>query len=218
MQTADFCLCLRYYSVKFFRSIAMLTLQILFKQYANLRKLSLSAAGRRRKHLRLSYWCVDGTRRVRGKKRRRHFDDAEMQFVARQEVVAPCALPVSTSRYLQRLRSIVPSRGDKLPRCAAIAAIPPTCEGGKKTTETGTKKCVTNLSAIDIDRRRLESNHACDVLRKDVRERGRYLIDVALRFIITLALHVSCAINIALSMRSFSWAAGSTERFGKRGY
>lgn len=51
-----------------------------------------------------------------------------MQFVARQEVVAPCALPVSTSRYLQRLRSIVLSRGDKLPRCAAIAAIPPTCE------------------------------------------------------------------------------------------
>lgn len=43
---------------------------------------------------------------ARGKKRRRRFDDdAEMQFVARQEVVAPCALPVSTSRYLQRLRS-----------------------------------------------------------------------------------------------------------------
>lgn len=73
-----------------------------------------------------------------------------MQFVARQEVVAPRALPVSTSRYLQRLRSIVLSRGDKLPRCAAIAAIPPTCE--KKMTETGAKKCVTNLSAIDIDR------------------------------------------------------------------
>lgn len=37
------------------------------------------------------------------RKRGDGFDDAEMQFVARQEVIAPRALPVSTSRYLQRL-------------------------------------------------------------------------------------------------------------------
>lgn len=60
-----------------------------------------------------------------------------MQFVARQEVVAPGALPVSTSRYLQRLRSIVLSRGDKLPRCAAIAAIPPTWERKKSDRNEG---------------------------------------------------------------------------------
>lgn len=74
-----------------------------------------------------------------------------------------------------------------------------------RVTETRAKKCVTNPSAIDIDRtNRLKSNHAYDVLKKDVRERGHYLIDVALRFIIKYASHVSHAINIVQFIRFFT--------------
>jgi len=121
--------------------------------------------------------------------------DAKMQFVARQEVVAPRALPVSTSRYLRRVRSIVPSRDDKLPRRAATATIPPTC-GKERESESergGGEGCggVRDKSIRDRYRSPVGAKSERGVRGRfegrRVRERGHYLIDAALRFIIKRA-------------------------------
>jgi len=118
-----------------------------------------------------------------------------MQFVARREVVAPRALPVSTSRYLRRVRSIVPSRDDKLRWRAATATIPPTCGRERESEEeTGTREegCGEVRDKSIRDRYRSPASKVGTGIRgrfegRRVRERGHYLIDAALRFIIKRA-------------------------------
>lgn len=132
-----------------------------------------------------------------GEKKRRRFDDAEMQFVARQEVVAPCALPVSTSRYLRRLGSIVLLRDDKLPVVRRDNSSYLREERTRRrkrereTTEMRAKKCVTNLSAIDIDRPPLKvKSRLLMFWRETCVNGGHYLIDVAV-YNFKHTLHVS---------------------------
>lgn len=105
-----------------------------------------------------------------------------MQFVARQEVVAPRALPVSTSRYLRRLRSCL-REAINYYGAPQTATIPPTRdEKEKKYTarETRARECATNPSAIDIDRNESSRITSALFVKNDVRERGRYLIDAGL--------------------------------------